>query len=47
VALSAFTGEQAVSDMTSATALKPTIAALKALIFTAFPSFLLNIFASI
>jgi hypothetical protein len=33
--------------MTSATPLKPTIAALKALFLTAFTEFLLNILASI
>jgi hypothetical protein len=44
--LSALTEEQAVSDITSATPLKPTTTALKALFLTAFIEFLLNISAS-
>jgi hypothetical protein len=45
--LSELTGEQAESDMTSAAPLKPTTKALKALFFTAFTEFVLNIFASL
>jgi hypothetical protein len=45
--LSELTGEQAESDMTSATPLKPTTAALKALFRTAFTEFLLSISASL
>jgi hypothetical protein len=43
--LSELTGEQADSDMTSATPLKLTTKALKALFLNAFTEFLLNIFA--
>jgi hypothetical protein len=41
------TEEQAESDMTSATPLKPTTTALKALFLNAFTEFLLNISASV
>jgi hypothetical protein len=45
--LSELKGEQAASDMTSATPLKPTTTALKALFLAAFTEFLPNISASL